>query len=112
MNTSKPAKNLYKDALIEELKNRLNDSNFEFWQEFSVAGLDIDLVFKRNTNFFGIDVIGYPGVYRDALSIEDHKALARAGIPTFPLPYTYWKFNQKECFDEILKFSEVASARG
>jgi hypothetical protein len=32
--------------------------------------------------------------------------LIRAGLPTFPLPYTYWKFDAEGCYKELLSFSK------
>jgi hypothetical protein len=89
------------------VKLKLEANDFECWSAFDAAGIEIDLVFKRKDRYIGIDLIGYPGEYEDALTIEDHKILGRAGVSVFPLPYSYWKFDESRCFNELLKFSET-----
>ena len=65
------------------------------------------MIFKNLDKFFGIDLIGYPGEFEDALTIEDHKILGRAGVQVFPLPFTYWKMDEQRCFDELLEFARI-----
>ena len=98
-------KNDYKDEMLLEVKSMLEEDGFECWPEYCVVGMEIDLIFKRGDNFFGVDLIGYPGNFQDALTIEDHKILARASVAAFPLPFTYWKFDQKACYEELMIFS-------
>jgi hypothetical protein len=105
--SSEVEKSLIKDELLEEVKARLQSYSFECWSAFSVAGIEIDLLFKSNNQYFGIDLIGYPGEFEDALSIEDHKILGRAGVSVFPLPYSYWKFDEDRSFNELLKFAKA-----
>ncbi|MCP4159213.1 MAG: hypothetical protein GY760_03995, partial [Deltaproteobacteria bacterium] len=50
---------------------------------------------------FGIDLIGYPGEFENAFSLDRYKMLKRAGLRTFPLPYVNWVLNRDRCIDEI-----------
>ena len=71
---------------------------------YPVAGSLLDiLVTHRGRNYF-IDLIGYPGVYREAFSLERYKTLARTGIRTLPLHYSFWKKNKTKAVKELVKF--------
>ena len=71
---------------------------------YPVAGSLLDiLVTHRGRNYF-IDLIGYPGVYREAFSLERYKTLARTGIRTLPLHYSFWKKNKTKAVKELIKF--------
>jgi hypothetical protein len=94
------------DIFLHEVVDRLKKDAFKTLIEFSIAGLTVDVVFERKGQYYGINLIGYPGQYKDATTQEDHKTLIRAGLPTFPLPYTYWKFDAEGCYKELLSFSK------
>lgn len=77
------------------------------WVYFPIAGIPIDLLLKVNDQYFGIDLIGYPGKYEDAISVGRYKILSRTGIPIFPLPYSNWKFYREDCEMEIRRFMSL-----
>jgi len=95
-----------KDQFLSEVREKLHCLNYETWPAFEVAGMEVDLVFKREKRFYGINLIGFPGDYENAFSIEEYKILNRAGLKTFPLPYTYWKFDCSNCMKELELFSQ------
>lgn len=92
------------DEFLHAVQQLLESLGFKYWTYYSIAGVPIDLLVKTEKEFKGIDLIGYPGIYRDALSVERFKILGRAGIPVFPLAYTFWKFRQDECERELKLF--------
>lgn len=96
-----------KDQLLDEVGARLKERSIEFWPSHTVVGIEVDVIFKIDDKHYGIDLIGYPGEFEDALTIEDHKILGRAGVPVFPLPFTYWKMDGENCFNELLEFSKA-----
>ena len=63
--------------------------------------LDI-LIVNNGRNYF-IDLIGYPGMFKEAFSLERYKTLGRTGIKTLPLHYSYWKKNRKEAVKRVAK---------
>lgn len=71
---------------------------------YPVAGnlLDI-LIVHKNKNFF-IDLIGYPGQFTDAFTIERYKTLGRTGIKCMPLHYSYWKKSKEKAVQRIMDF--------
>ena len=93
-----------RDRFLKEVTQSIEELQFPYWVNYSIAGLHVDLVFKANNTIYGINLIGYPGLYVDALSMNDYKILKRAGVNTFPLPYTYWKFDKEKCVEEIKQF--------
>lgn len=96
-----------RDAFLSEVIEAISTLRFPYWINYTVAGLQIDLVFKAKNHFYGINLIGFPGHYVDALGMSDYKILRRAGLSVFPLPYTYWKLEEVRCFQELLKFCET-----
>lgn len=110
---------LDKEAEIEEIEQEKSHNLFLFevlefsnsfdyktWIYFPIAGIPIDILLKVGGSYFGIDLIGYPGKYEDAITVGRYKILSRAGIPIFPLPYSNWKFYREECEMEIRRFLE------
>ena len=97
-----------RDTFLEEVRGLLHKRGIATWTSFSVAGLLVDMVVKQEGKYFGIDLIGYPGAYVYAMTTDDYEILGRAGLPVFPLPYTYWKFDQLACLKEFERFCEVA----
>lgn len=97
------------NLFLNEVKTFLDEQKLSYWIYFSVAGIPIDILIQVKDSYKGIDLVGYPGKYEDALSISRYKILGRAGISIFPLPYTFWKFDLKSCKNEILKFLDLNS---
>lgn len=97
--------NVGKDKFMLDVKSSLELVGFECWVKYAIGGLSVDLLCKRGEELIGINLIGYPGEFEDALRIEDYKILKRAGLSTFPLPYPYWYFDKQKCLEEILAFA-------
>ncbi len=70
----------------------------------TIAGLLIDIVLMHKGKVYGIDLIGYPGEYQEAFSLERYRMYRRAGIHLFPLAYSNWLFRSKECLGEMREF--------
>lgn len=91
-----------RDRFLEEVIRELDRLNLPYWPAYPVAGLTIDLITQYQGKSYGIDLIGYPGVYQEAFSLERYKMLQRAGLNTFALPYTYWQADKEACLYELL----------
>lgn len=73
---------------------------------YPVAGSVLDiLVVHQNKKYF-IDLIGYPGQYMEAFSIERYKTFSRTGIKCFPLHYSFWKKQPTVAFTRLINFIE------
>ena len=44
--------------------------------------------------------------FEEAFSMERYKILSRAGLKTFPLPFTLWLTDKQKCLDEIIELFE------
>ena len=62
------------------------------------------MIAGKEKKLIAIDLIGYPGQYKDIFTIERYKMLKRAGLKTFPLPYSVWVQDKNLCFSEIEKY--------
>lgn len=92
------------DEFMDEVEGFLREKGLEFWTYYHIAGIPIDLLIRSGEQYLGIDLVGYPGIYQDALSVERFKILSRAGVVVFPLAYSFWKFRREECEEELLEF--------
>lgn len=92
------------DLFLKEVQEVLEQLNLNYWTYYSIAGVPLDLLVKTETGYKGIDLIGYPGKYEDALTVERFKILGRAGIMVFPLPYSFWLLRQDQCIAELKDF--------
>ncbi len=93
-----------KDKFLDDVSEELDNQGIKFWKAYKISGLKVDIVLQYNNKSFGIDLIGYPGEFEDAFTIERYKIHRRAKLPIFPLPYSSWVFKKKECLLAIKKF--------
>lgn len=96
-----------KDIFAKEVKQELEKFNFKVWIGYNVAGLNIDIIFQKDEVTYGIDLIGFPGDFQEAFSLDRYKMLNRAGLKIFPLPYTYWQVDKDSCIVHIKKFRNL-----
>lgn len=92
------------DGFLNEVKAALAEHSFDFRVGYEIADLSLDLVILQEHEMVGIDLIGYPGVFEEGLSLSAYKVLHRVGIRTFPLPYSFWKFDQEQCVAALIDF--------
>ncbi|WP_413665196.1 DEAD/DEAH box helicase [Microbulbifer sp. CNSA002] len=85
-----------------EVSHLLTQHEIPHWVGFPVAGQIVDVVCAVSGRFIGIDLIGYPGDYESYFSVKVYKALYRAGIPVFPLPYINWLKDRQGCIEQLL----------
>jgi hypothetical protein len=88
---------LFADEVEEELKSR----TYHCFRSYPIAGLDIDIVVQDEHKTMGINLIGFPGIYENAFTLERYKILSRAGVPIVPLPYLTWKYDRAKCLEVI-----------
>ncbi|MCP4161350.1 MAG: hypothetical protein GY760_14855 [Deltaproteobacteria bacterium] len=89
------------DNFSKEVEKELQKFNVQTYTAYPVAGLEIDVIIQSGNKTFGIDLIGYPGEFENAFSLDRYKMLKRAGLRTFPLPYVNWVLDRDRCLDEI-----------
>jgi len=91
----------FQDEIVRVLK-KLNIENVNL--SYPLAGSILDIFIIHNQQKYFIDLIGYPGAYYDAFSIERYKTFSRIGIKTFPLHYSYWNKNKLKVQRKLEKF--------
>jgi superfamily I DNA and/or RNA helicase len=67
--------------------------------------------FSEKEQYFGIDLIGYPGDFKEAFSLERYKIMHRVGIPIMPISFISWNresnYVKGVLIKQIKKFSEI-----
>lgn len=96
-------KNSNYDDFLKEVINHLKDDIADIHIKYDIAGVTVDLLFKIDRTYFGIDVIGFPGDFSKAISFQDYEILYRSGVTIIPLPYSNWYFDKFETLKEIKK---------
>ena len=74
-------------AILEQLKAH---SCYGIRTMVDIAGTTVDIVFEHEGSRYGLDLVDFPGVTRDSLSLERLLSLDRAGLPVFPLTFSEW----------------------
>lgn len=86
------------DAIIPS--QLLNQMEAHDWQLLAtgtqVAGMPIDLLFKRDKQLLAIDLIGTPDHLGAAVSVEKTLLLKRAGLPLHPLSAAEWQVHPED----------------
>lgn len=84
------------DKFQEEVTTHLKQAHYDSVRcGYPLAGNLLDILVTHNGKNYFIDLIGYPGIFKEAFPIERYKTLTRTGVKSFPLHYSYWK-NHKE----------------
>lgn len=71
---------------------------------YHLAGSLLDILVTHNDKSYFIDLIGYPGFFKEALSFERYKTFARTGVKTFPLHYSYWTKEKTKAIERLKSF--------
>lgn len=90
------------DAFSKELAAELMHNGFDVQTAQSIAGILMDVVIVKDGRSMGIDLIGYPGDFTAAYSMDRYRMCMRAGMKIFPLPYSNWRSNRAKCVESIL----------
>ncbi|MFD0962787.1 AAA domain-containing protein [Pseudofulvibacter geojedonensis] len=99
----KKSKNLNHDTFSEEVCEYLAKIKCTPHLGYTIAGLSIDILVEFEGKYLGIDLIGYPGDFQEAFSLERYKILNRVGISVFPLSYISWKYYKPETIATLNK---------
>lgn len=92
------------DGFVNEVREALRKYEFEVKPGYEVADLSLDLAIVYKGEIIGVDLIGYPGMFEEGLSLSAYKVLHRVGVRTFPMPYSFWKLDPQHCEKALLDF--------
>ncbi len=90
------------DKFSKEVIAFLTTKKVNIHPGYHIAGLSIDILIEKEGKYLGIDLIGYPGDFKAAFSIERYKILNRVGIEILPISYISWE-HQKEVIIQKLE---------
>jgi hypothetical protein len=81
-----------KDAFATEVRKSLKRyQGYEVsYEAVPVAGMVLDVLVRYKEQYFFIDLIGFPGDFEGAFHFDRYQSLARIGIHSLPLHYSYW----------------------
>ena len=100
-----PEKNHYQDDLLTSVVAWLSSKGMtETHQQYTLAGIEIDLVVVYQEHVYGISLVGHPGDLERAFSIEQCRILQRIGVPVFPLSYSHWRLSEAKTKQALLAF--------
>ena len=88
---------LQHDLFSLEVRDWLLSEGASVWLGHPLAGRRVDLVYRLNGTYRGIDLIGFPGSMAGAFPLERVLTFRRAGLPILPLPYSTWLTQQERC---------------
>ncbi|MGB5980563.1 MAG: ATP-binding protein [Nonlabens sp.] len=69
---------------------------------YPLAGNLLDILVIHKEQHFFLDLIGYPGMFQEAFSMERYRVLNRVGIQTIPIHWNNWK-NKKRAITKLLE---------
>ncbi len=99
--TLKPVVN-ESDMFANEIKHSLKKIGVQiFYDNYSLAGFKIDILFIYKEKSYGIDLVGYPGNYINAFPIGRYKMLFRIGLKIITIPYSTWLLDQDLVINEL-----------
>ncbi|WP_299583379.1 ATP-binding protein [uncultured Microbulbifer sp.] len=100
---SKTSQKAFPCEFAREVSAGLKQAHIRHWIAFPIAGQRIDVVCEYRGHILGVDLIGYPGEYRQHFTIQTYKVLYRAGVKVLPLPYVSWSQDRRDCLRRILE---------
>jgi hypothetical protein len=90
-----------RDAFVAEIAASLANAGAEVWPHFSIAGMELDVVYSLDGNTRGIDLIGFPGEWGEPFPIERMLTFRRASLPIIPLPFSAWTCQRERCLAQL-----------
>lgn len=97
------------DPFLRDVAAALEAHGLRCWPSYAVAGFTVDLVVSDGRASLGVDLVGHPGAFADALDLERCRMLVRAGLPVFPLPLSAWQRDWERAVGAIV--DRLAAAR-
>lgn len=97
---------------LAEVCETLRGLGCDVEEGFRIGGYTVDLLCRKGDVSIGVDLIGFPGRYAEAMELKRHLMLRRAGIRLLPLSLLEWQVQRKEVLEKIsawMRSNEYAS---
>ncbi|MGJ8658007.1 MAG: DEAD/DEAH box helicase [Akkermansiaceae bacterium] len=69
----------------------------------TVAAIPVDVLLEKNGRYLGVDLVGYPGFTQNAVGINRHQILERAGMKLVPVGYVEWQVQPENVLNAVEK---------
>ncbi|MDT0538432.1 AAA domain-containing protein [Croceitalea sp. P059] len=93
------------DVFLKQVQASLPKVAYDkIWEGYKIADITLDLLLRTKSGYYAIDLIGYPGDFVHALSVERIRILNRAQIKIFPVSFVDWYFDQVTVLANIAAF--------
>lgn len=94
-----------KDNFQQELFEELQKMGCEnVYCSYPLAGKILDILVTQDGQHYFIDLIGYPGQFLEAFSLERYRTLARTGVQTLPIHYSAWVNDKPYILNKLKHF--------
>lgn len=94
------------DLFINEIIGELPEE-IEAFPNYKLAGINIDILLKKEERFIGIDTIGFPGKFEQFFSLPRYRVMGRTGTKLLPVFYQDWLIDKQAVLRSILdEFTE------
>jgi hypothetical protein len=84
-----------------KLMKALNDRGFQVEESFQIGGYEVDLLCIGEKISLAIDLIGFAGPHAEAMGLERHLMLKRAGIQVYPIALSEWVMKSDQVLAEL-----------
>ncbi|UTW62515.1 DNA2/NAM7 family helicase [bacterium SCSIO 12741] len=88
---------------LQDLVVKLQQNQVEVLENYTVAGMALDLVAIHRQKLLAIDLIGFPGEYENPFSLDRIHVLSRIALPVFPVSLYEWLHHPDEIIQAICK---------
>lgn len=100
------ASTIERDQFANEVTKELEIRGWQVKTSQKLAGIEVDLLAsKENHATFAIDLVGFPGAMRDAISVNQNRLLSRSQIKNVPLGITEWRTRRQDCLEALEKLT-------
>ena len=107
----KETSTLLEDSFVTAVCDYLHKEGCNTRVGYAIAGIHIDILVTTEKGQFGIDLIGYPGAFTEAFTLERYKILNRVGIEIFPISYLSWKKDKYHVKEKLLFLTKMIKAQ-
>ncbi|MEC5128812.1 AAA domain-containing protein [Verrucomicrobiales bacterium BCK34] len=91
----------WSDGDTGNLLKALADRGFVVEESFKIGGYKVDFLCIGERISLAIDLIGFPGPHAEAMGLNRHLMLKRAGIQVFPIALSEWLVKPNRVLDDL-----------
>lgn len=90
-----------RDLFARDVNKAVKALALECFEQYPIAGIQIDILLQKGKKYLAIDLIGFPGAYHDAFDLKRYMLMYRLNIPILPLSYSDWYFDKEKAMQQI-----------